>query len=257
MCLIVFANDHHPRYELIFAANRDEFYDRPTQPAYFWDTRPPLLAGRDLQAGGTWFGINRSGALAALTNVRDPSIERDDPPSRGNIIVDYLTQEKDSPSYLKTLHERARRYMGFNVLAGTPAQLYHYSNREGDINRVTPGIHGLSNHLLDTPWPKVERAKEGLQALISGDDISEEALFELLRDTRPAPVEALPDTGIPRELEKKVSPIFIQTENYGTRSSTVVLVDRQGHVTFEERRFGNGTGKMDMVNRYEFTIAPM
>lgn len=254
MCLIVFAYDHHPEYNLIFAANRDEFYQRPTQPAHFWDTDPEILAGKDLSAGGTWLGINRKGQFAALTNYRDLSIVRQDPPSRGEIVVEYLTQEKDSKSYLKELQDRAHRYMGFNVLAGEPGRLYHYSNKQPHISPVGAGIHGLSNHLLDTPWPKVKRAKSRLKTLIQSRSLSEEALFEILRDDRPADKDGLPDTGIPEELEKQVSPIFIQTDNYGTRSSTVLLINKRGQVTFEERRYEEGSTAVSETNRFTFSI---
>lgn len=254
MCLIVFAYRSHPRYDLIFAANRDEFYKRPTRPAQFWEKYPDILAGKDLSAGGTWMGINRRGQFAAITNYRDPSIEKENPPSRGEIPVEYLRQEKDSKTFLKKLRKKADEYMGFNVLAGSPQALHHYSNQEHKINRVEPGIHGLSNHLLNTPWPKVERAKSELEFLLNNDEIKLKLLFGILENDLPAPDDQLPDTGIPRDLEKQISPVFIKTENYGTRSSTILLIDKQGKVTFEERRYEPGTTDVDNINRYEFEI---
>ncbi len=253
MCLIVFAFKEHPEYDLIFAANRDEFYERPTRPARFWDEYPNLLAGKDLSAGGAWMGISKRGQFAALTNYRDPSIERNDPPSRGEIVIEYLTRKENSASFLKELDSQSDRYMGFNVLTGSPDAMHHYSNQERQINAVQPGVHGLSNHLLDTPWPKVENAKSDLQQLIGKDEFSE-ALFNLLLNDRPAPDKDLPDTGIARDLEKQVSPIFIKGDAYGTRSSSILLIDKAGKVTFEERRFVPGLKQVDEVSRFEFKI---
>lgn len=255
MCLIVFAYKSHPKYDLIFATNRDEFYKRPTQAARFWDDHPDVLAGKDLTAGGTWMGINRGGQFAALTNYRDPSITKEHPPSRGHIVLDYLSQTQNTDSYLETLHQRASSYMGFNILTGTPDALLHYSNQEQKINRVEPGVHGLSNHLLDTPWPKVKQAKSDLATVIKKDTLSdEEALFNILKNDHEASDAKLPQTGIPYDLEKRVSPIFIKSEDYGTRSSTILLIDKQGNVTFEERRFKDNTQQVDEANRFEFEI---
>lgn len=254
MCLIVFAYKSHPRFDLIFAANRDEFYERPTRAAQFWDDHPDVLAGKDLSGGGTWMGINTQGHFAALTNYRDPSIERINPPSRGQIVLDYLTQNKPPAHFLDHLHSQSSPYMGFNVLTGTPDTLLHYSNISGDKTRVEPGIHGLSNHSLDTPWPKVERSKSELASLLRADSFSEDDLFAILKNDEPAPANKLPQTGIPAELEKQISPIFIKTDGYGTRSSTILLIDKQGNVTFEERRYNESTEAFEEPNRFEFTI---
>jgi len=254
MCLIVFAYKKHPEFDLVFAANRDEFYKRPTRPARFWDDYPDLLAGKDLTAGGTWMGVNRRGQFAALTNYRDPSITKENPPSRGKIVLDYLTRQSNPAAYLKNLHQNAAAYMGFNILTGTHDHLLHYSNQEGKINRVEPGVHGLSNHLLDTPWPKVEQAKAELEMVMKNNHFTEEAIFDVLKNDQPAADEQLPDTGIPKDMEKKVSPVFIKGENYGTRSSTILLIGKGGNVIFEERRFKSGTQVIDDTNRFEFEI---
>ena len=254
MCLIVFAFKEHPDYSIILGANRDELYERPMRSAQFWKEYPKMLAGRDLSAGGTWMGVNRRGQWAALTNYRDPSIAKENPPSRGFIVRDFLMQEKGSANFLESLQKRAHEYMGFNILAGSPKEIHHYSNQEQKIHTVEPGIHGLSNHLLDTPWPKVQRSKTNLKKLIESDHITSEALFDLLLDDRPAPENQLPNTGIPREQEKAVSPIFIKTDRYGTRCSTILLIDKNGNVTFEERRFIPGTMKVEDTNRFEFAI---
>lgn len=256
MCLIVFAYKDHPQYDLIFAANRDEFYHRPTRAAHFWADHPDVLAGTDLSAGGTWMGINRRGAFAALTNYRDPSISKEQPPSRGHIVLDYLAHQRKPEPFLKNLHQRSSSYMGFNILTGTPDNLLHYSNISQKIARVEAGVHGLSNHLLDTPWPKVKQSKQELNELIHTADFSEELLFEILKNDLPAPPQALPNTGIPKELEKKISPIFIKTEDYGTRSSTILLIDKQRHVTFEERCYNEKNDEFENPNRFEFSIRP-
>jgi uncharacterized protein with NRDE domain len=252
VCLIIFAYKTHPDYDLILAANRDEQYKRPTRAAQFWQEYPDVLAGKDLSAGGTWLGINRQRHFAALTNYRDPSINRENPPTRGKIVLDYLVQKKKPEDYLIRLNEISGQYMGFNLLLGTPEVMFHYSNQQKKINRVEPGVHGLSNHLLDTPWPKVQQAKTGLLSLIKQNEVSPESLFELLQNDQPASPEKLPNTGIPRELEKNLSPIFIKTELYGTRNSTVLLIGKNGTVSFEEHRFKPHTMEITESNRFEY-----
>ena len=238
MCLILAAVDAHPAYRLIIAANRDEFYDRPTLPAAFWKEPPGLLAGRDLRGGGTWMGITREGRMAAITNYRDPASNRKSAPSRGRLVTGFLAGEDEPGIYIARLMPEAARYNGFNLLAGDRKDLYWYSNRGEGIRRLGPGIHGLSNRLLDTPWPKVTRAKKMFRHVLSaGDDVDPEALFRLLEDRmRPADKD-LPDTGMGLELERILSPIFITSPAYGTRSSSILLMDREGDVTFLERTF--------------------
>ncbi len=255
MCLIVFSYRQHPKYELIFAANRDENYNRPTRQAQFWDNHPDILAGKDLQAGGTWMGINKAGYFSALTNFRDPSIQRDNPPTRGHLVLDYLKHPGAPQAYLNTVDSNADEYMGFNLLAGNTNQIGYYSNQQKHIQLLEPGLYGLSNHLLNTPWPKVEHAKENLRQLLDQHEIPEDALFDLLSDDQQAPDDKLPDTGIPKEIEKQVSPIFIKSDNYGTRCSTILLIDKHGGVTFTERRFLPGSMEVKEENRYEFVIS--
>ncbi|MGK7370569.1 MAG: NRDE family protein [Candidatus Halalkalibacterium sp. M3_1C_030] len=256
MCLLVFSYKQHPNYELIFATNRDEFYGRPTRPAQFWDDYPSVLAGKDLKAGGTWLGITKGGRFSALTNYRDPSIQKENPPSRGHLVLDYLKGDKKTNQYLQEVDKKANKYNGFNLLAGNLSKnrMTYYSNRQQEFKILEAGLYGLSNKLLDTPWPKVQRAKRKLAEIIDSSDIPEEDLFDLLKDYEKAPEDELPDTGIPKELERAVSPIFIKTENYGTRNSTVILVDKNGKVTFEERRFNSGTQVVEESNRYEFLM---
>jgi uncharacterized protein with NRDE domain len=251
MCLLAFSYKQHPNYEFIFATNRDEFYDRPTRPAQFWDDDPSVLAGKDLKAGGTWLGITKDGKFSALTNYRDPSIQKEDPPSRGHLVLDYLRGGKAIDQYLQDVDKKANLYNGFNLLGGelfgTDSKLMYYSNQQQEIRALEAGLYGLSNKLLDTPWPKVKRAKRELASMIRSESVTEEKLFELLQDDRKAPDEELPDTGIPHELEKAVSPIFIKTDKYGTRNSTVILVDKYGKVTFEERRYKKGSQVLEEV----------
>lgn len=255
MCLIVFSYKKHPQYPLIFAANRDEHYERPSRAARFWDNNPNILAGKDLKAGGTWMGINKWGEFSAITNYRDPEIEKENPPSRGKLVFDFLQTDKNAQVYLSELQSHADQYMGFNLLAGSLDQLGYYSNQQDDILFLDSGLYGLSNHLLETSWPKVRRAKKNLSHIIQDDSITLEPLFDLLADDREAPDEELPDTGIPKEIEKKVSPIFIKSDGYGTRCSTVLLIDHHGKATFAERRFKPGTMEVEEENRYQFSIA--
>lgn len=258
MCLLVFSYKQHPTYDFIFATNRDEFYDRPTRPAQFWDGHPNILAGKDLKAGGTWLGMTKQGNFSALTNYRDPSIQKEDPPSRGHLVLDYLKGGKTIEQYLKDVDKKANEYNGFNLLggdlSGEGTGLMYYSNQQNEIKQLDAGLYGLSNKLLDTPWPKVLRAKRALGSILSSGEVSIEKLFSLLQDDTQAPDEKLPDTGIPHELEKAVSPIFIKTDRYGTRNSTVILVEKSGKVIFEERRYQNGSMKVENTNHYEFKI---
>jgi uncharacterized protein with NRDE domain len=240
MCLLVFQYDAHPDYSLIFGGNRDEFYERPTAPADYWDDAPHVLGGRDRKAGGTWMGVTRRGHWGVVTNIRDRHPHRDDARSRGALVADYLREEPNPRAYLDAIAAEADRYNGFNLLLGTPTSLYYLSNREGTVRAVEPGLHGLSNDHLDTPWPKVRRAKRGLRSRIANDAVSPEPLLDLLDDRRPAPDDQLPDTGFGRERERMLSPIFIAGETYGTRASTVLLMGRDGTVTFVERTVERG-----------------
>lgn len=240
MCLLVFNYDRHPDYALVFAGNRDEFYERPTAPADYWNDAPHVLGGRDRKAGGAWMGVTRRGHWGVVTNIREPGSYRDDARSRGALVADYLRDEPDPQAYLERVEADADRYNGFNLLLGTPSSLYYVSNRESGIHPVEPGLHGLSNDRLDTPWPKVQRAKRGLQARLQRNDVTINSLLSLLDDRRPAPDDQLPETGLGKERERMLSPLFIEGERYGTRASTVLLLGRDGTVTFAERTFEAG-----------------
>jgi len=235
MCLVLLSYRSHPRYPLVLAANRDEFYARPTAAAGFRQDAPGVLAGRDLEAGGTWLGFTRTGRIALVTNYRDPAIQKTNAPSRGALTLDFLTGQETPEQYLKALKERAEAYNGFNLIVGDRSGLWHFSNREGIIRELSPGVYGLSNHLLDTPWPKVERGKAALRKLLDEEDIQSESLLEFLSDRTTAPDDLLPDTGVGIEMERVLSAPFVAIPGYGTRCSTAILVNNDGQVEFTER----------------------
>jgi uncharacterized protein with NRDE domain len=229
MCLIVFAWQVVPGAPLIAAANRDEFYDRPAAIAGSWPEHPQVFGGRDLQGGGSWMGITQEGAsgprFAALTNIRGPQERRADAPSRGALVADFLAGDLSAADYLAQVRARADAYNGFNLVLGDRDGLYWYSNRGGDDARngqqLTPGIYGISNALLDAPWPKVLSTKAQFASLLC-QGAPEDAYFEMLTDTTRAPDQRLPDTGVALELERMLSAVCIESPGYGTRTSTVV-----------------------------------
>lgn len=246
MCLIALAWQVHPDYPLIVAANRDEFHARATAPARFWPEAPALLAGRDLAAGGTWMGVTRHGRFAALTNFREPQAPRG-ATSRGLLVSDYLQAKTPPLAYAEAVMARAGEYSGFNLLLADAGELVVASNRGTPPRRLGPGVYALSNHLLDSPWPKVERARRALQAQLADPGI--EGLLALLADDAAAPDEDLPDTGVGLALERLLSSPFIRSPGYGTRSSTALLVGRR-RVRFVEQTFGpEGPGE-----RSDFTF---
>jgi uncharacterized protein with NRDE domain len=250
MCLILFAYRYHPRYELVLAANRDEFFDRATAPAAFWDDQPDILAGRDLEAGGTWLGITCGGRFAAITNFRDPSSVIPDAPSRGALVSDFLRGHETADGYLQRLAPNASAYNGFNLLAWDGERLCYFSNRNGAPRALPAGLYGLSNELLDTPWPKVRRGRDKLAAaLLDVDAADAGALLALLDDRAPAPDEDLPNTGVGLELERELSPLFISMPHYGTRSSTALLVDYDRTIELAEKTRDDG-----VVRRFRFSM---
>ncbi|MCW5606242.1 MAG: NRDE family protein [Burkholderiales bacterium] len=241
MCLILLSFKAHPAYPLIIAANRDEAYARPASSAAFWGDHPHIHAGRDLEKSGTWLGVTRSGRVAAVTNYRAGYAPKDAPRSRGELVSRFLCGGEDARTYLERVELQAAQYNGFSLIAGDPDALYFYSNRGNAIEKMTPGVHGLSNHLLDTPWPKVAHGRRVLHRLSSAVE-SElvSGLFDFLTDRTPAADALLPDTGVGLPRERELSPAFISGERYGTRASTVVLVRNDGDVLFRERSFGAG-----------------
>jgi uncharacterized protein with NRDE domain len=238
MCLIVLARDAHPDFPLLVAANRDEFHQRPSAPIHFWDDEPQILAGRDLRGGGSWLGITRSGRFAAVTNFREPGARDQAAPSRGLLVVDFLRSNSPPSTFIRGLGDRAAQCNGFNLIVGDRHGLHYLSNRGAGARALEAGVHGLSNHLLDTPWPKVRRIRTRLQELLAGPgEPTADALLELLDDSRTAADDELPETGLPREWEKVLSAPRIVHPTYGTRSSTALVVDAAGSVTVSERCF--------------------
>ena len=254
MCLLIFAFKVHPKYKLILAANRDEYYDRPTARAVYWDEAPHILAGKDLRAGGTWFGVTRNGKIAAITNYRDPASIKSNAPSRGEIVSNYLLGPDDPDTYLEKLSRKRDVYNGFNLILGEREHLVWYSNRNGEPRKLSAGIYGLSNHLLDTPWPKVSLSKDALAEHISEKkEPSPETLFRLLKDRMVPDDDRLPSTGVGLEWERILSSIFIESPDYGTRSSTLLFVDQHDHVLFFERTFNPSSDDFSTV-RYAFDL---
>jgi len=256
VCLIFCAWRHHPRYRLVVAANRDEYLARPTAPAAFWPGSPGLLAGRDLEGGGTWLGLTRSGRFAAITNYREPGRAGSGAPTRGRLVSDFLRGERAALAYLEEVAAAGGRYNGFSLMVCDGEELAWYSNRGGPPALLGPGLYGLSNHLLDTPWPKVERGKAWLAGLLAAERIAPEAVLAGLAEREPAPEAELPATGLAPELERALSARFVRAPGYGTRSSTVVLVEEGGAARFLERSYDEG-GRALSERDFELRAAPV
>jgi uncharacterized protein with NRDE domain len=238
MCLILVAQRVDPAFPLVLAANRDEFFARPTLAAAPWTESNVVVGGRDLEHGGSWLAVSAPRRLAAVTNVRNGARRRTGKRSRGLLVSDFILSDIEPMAFLRELQARTDAYDGFNLLVAAAGDLFHYSNLSGDITSVTPGIHGLSNHLLDTPWPKIERGKAAVARLVGQPrDALTDGLFEALGDRRAPADETLPQTGVSLEWERVLATAFINTDGYGTRASTVVLIDHAGEVTFIERTF--------------------
>jgi uncharacterized protein with NRDE domain len=258
MCLILVAHLADPRYRLVVAANRDEFFNRPTTAADYWPDAPHVLAGRDLEKGGTWMGVTSAGRWAAVTNFRDGTSPGAGSRSRGELVAQYLRDSKPATQYMVETAASAGEYQGFNLLAGDAGGLHYLSNRDDAAMMLAPGIYGLSNRFLDSPWPKVELGKKGLREALAGNasaDRLTENLLAMLADRRVADETLLPNTGISRDWEKRLSAPFIVAEGYGTRASTVLLLDDEGEINFRERSFGEG-GVLLQDKRYRFVTKP-
>ncbi len=235
MCLIVFSWKLVPQCPLLLAANRDEFFDRPAQPAEWWNEHPNVYAGRDLKAGGTWLGIDRNGRFAGITNIRNahaPALEKR---SRGELVANFLRGSMDAAAYLEQVRATGHEYNGFNLIFGDEHAMYWISNDDpSSFRALEPGIYGLSNGSLDTPWPKIVRAKAQFASLLC-QGAPDDAYFEMLADTTRAADSRLPDTGVSLEWERLLSPICIESDHYGTRASTLVRVLNGGHAELRER----------------------
>ena len=239
MCLALVAIDANPRYRCVIAANRDEFHARPAAPAAWGKAAPfiDILAGRDIKAGGTWLGVTASGRFAFLTNVREPHRHMATAPSRGELVPRVLDAAHGPVQALAAIAADAAAYNGFNLLCGDARGAIWVSNRAATPLPVGPGIHGLSNALLNTPWPKLTQTKAAFAKWAAHADADIEPLFALLADRTVAPDSALPATGVGLEWERVLSAPFIVSERYGTRCSTVVTIDRDGNAQLIERSF--------------------
>lgn len=238
MCLISIAYQYHPKYKLILLANRDEFYQRPTREAHWWDENESVFGGKDLQAGGSWLAVSKNGKIGAITNFRNPSRIIKNKISRGQILSNYILSDISEKKYINELSDTGENFEGYNLLLGNQENLYHFSNINQKLTSITPGVYALSNHLLNTPWPKVEKAKKVMHKLIeTGNVIDVEAAFKLFSDKQRAPDDQLPDTGIGLSYERYLSSVFIDIPQYGTRATTLLMIDNENKVYFEEREF--------------------
>ncbi|HEV8646739.1 MAG TPA: NRDE family protein [Burkholderiales bacterium] len=257
MCLILFAHRPVSGHVLVLAANRDEFFARPTESANYWADAPHVLAGRDLEKGGTWMGVTRDGRWAAVTNYRDGTRPETGSRSRGDLVARFLLEPSSAESYAAAVASAGAEYHGFNLLVGDAEGVYYVSNRGAQPQALEPGIYGLSNRLLDTPWPKVERGKRELEALLGGNpEDPTESLLALLADGRPAADDALPETGVSRDWERLLSSAFIRAPGYGTRASSVLLIEHGGEASLRERSFGPSAELLE-DRRFRFTVSPL
>jgi uncharacterized protein with NRDE domain len=236
MCLCVFSYQTHPQYQLILATNRDEFYERPSAPANFWDDEPEIFAGRDLKEKGTWLGLSKKHKFAMVTNYRDLRNLKTNVLSRGRIVVDYLKSTYSPKEFVEKIADpNAEKYNGYNMLLWEQGQMFWYSNVNKMSLQISPGIYGLSNCILDTPWFKVEKSKSAFKDVIENKEIDINKLFKVLSDRELSPDDSLPDTGLDFDTEKMISSVFVNTPSYGTVCSTIVLIDYNGKITFIER----------------------
>ena len=250
MCLLLFGVDAHPRHRLVVAANRDEVHARPAAPLAWWDDAPDVLAGRDLEAGGTWMGVTRDGRWAALTNVRDPLNPRPSERSRGDLVADFLRQDILAEAYAAQVFADRDAYDGFNLVLADRDGVWSVSRRVDHPVTLGPGVYGLSNDRLDTPWPKVERGRRLLRAALADDAVATDALLDLLDDQHQPPDAALPKTGVGLEWERRLAPMRIVSDGYGTRVSTALLVGRDGEVEVAEQTWrpdGSSAGPAQRV----------
>lgn len=241
MCLIVLAYNVVPDSPIILAGNRDEFYNRPTINAHTWSTNPPLIAGKDKKAGGTWLGITKTGRLAAITNYRDINNIRENAPSRGHLVKDALLTPLCTRDYLTHLKKTSSLYNGFNLISGSKNALFYFNNIRQKIEEVPPGVHVISNAFLNTPWPKAAWVQKSFKSLLKSSNTVVDAVFDIFLNQQTYPKESLPKTGLSPEMEKAMSSAFIQTDNYGTRCSTFIRLKNNGKYYFEERNFKTGT----------------
>jgi uncharacterized protein with NRDE domain len=253
MCLVVLSLGQHPDYPLILAANRDEFYERPTQDADWWPDKPDILGGRDLQAGGSWLAAHRNGRFATVTNFGEARRPEPRQFSRGLLITGFLEGQLGATDYLDTIDGEA--YAGFNLIVGDANEVAYLSNRGDGVRELAPGTYGLSNTLLDGPWHKIERSKRKMRELLSAGEVNEAELMRLMQDQQRAPEDEVETGRFDFDTAYALTAPFIVLPNYGTRCTTVLLADREGNWQFAERRFGPG-GERAGETRLSFTAGP-
>ncbi|MDX1732896.1 MAG: NRDE family protein [Halioglobus sp.] len=255
MCLVILAHGASARYPLVVAANRDEFHARATAASRFWRDQPGLLAGQDLELGGTWMGVTRAGRFAAVTNFRDPARTSPAPRSRGELPLDFLLGDESPRDYLAAVAGRATEYAGFNLLAGADGELWYLDNADRESPQpLPPGIYGLSNARLDTPWPKVVAGTEKLTRLLQHGEVDHDKLAAVVGDRALADPLALQSQRLHGEMDHLLSAQFIVTPGYGTRSTTTLCIDDNGLASWREQSF-DSDGNVSAVNEYDFNVA--
>ena len=256
MCLLVLAWRAHPRYRLVVAANRDEFHARPAAPLAPWTDLAGVIGGRDLQANGAWLAVDARRRVGIVTNFREFGRRRRSAPSRGGLIPGFLSQDAAPGAYLKSLDTDAPGYAGFNLLLADRDSLWYATNRAEQFAReLPPGVYGLSNEFLDTPWPKLVRVRARFTAALDADAAAPgagfaDALFALLADRETAPVDSLPAGDLSPEWARKLSAPFVLDATFGTRCSTVLTISTDDTLRIAERRFdthGESSGETEQV----------
>lgn len=245
MCTVFIAWQSHPLYDLIVCSNRDEFKKRPSQRAHYWKDHPQVFAGRDLLEGGTWLGLAQKSKFSVVTNYRDFSLHKEAMRSRGELTVNYLTNNESPKQYLESVSQTMSNYNPFNLVVADGKQLLYLSNVEGEIKCLKPGVYGLSNHLLDTPWPKVAEGLTTLRPVIEAKPDIEtivETCFTVLDRKTPYDDDRLPHTGIPIETERKLSSVFVDFDDYGTQYQTVIIREKSGRTYFYEKSWSSAYG---------------
>lgn len=236
MCILFIAVEQHPDYPLIIAANRDEYFARPTDTSHFWQQHPSILAGKDLVAGGTWMGVTQNGYISSLTNIRNPAMLKENVQSRGELVLNYLVDEPKPEDYLSQLQQTKNNYNGYNLLFGHWSDLQVYNNHDNSSHQLTKGFYGLSNANLNSPWPKINKGVQDLENYCKNPgDLKDQVFFELMQNDTLAEDHLVQKTGAPEEWEKQLSSIFIRTPKYGTRASTLVLVDQSKNMHWHEK----------------------
>lgn len=235
MCLILLALRQHADFPLVVIANRDEYYARPSRDAHWWDDAD-IYAGRDLEAGGTWLGVNRRGRFAAVTNVREPGAMQAGKRSRGDLPRNFLVADDSAETYLQQLRESDQDYSGFNLLLGDARELWFYSNRERVVRRIEAGCYGVSNGQFDEPWPKLKSGRTELVAQMK-KSVEHKQLMDILTDHRIAADHELPSTGVELDIERLLSSRFIRSPSYGTRACSVVTFAQDGEIEFSEQNY--------------------